>query len=293
MDRKPPRAPSSAPLKILMVIPGLPMGGAEIFFVRLAKGLNRNNQVFIYILSTWATDPFLMSELSGLHVKFPPFSGRAVFRYINKVSLILKRFLRGFDLVDAVRTWSLRRLHRRYSFSVINPHLLAAERQVCLAFEKTPVPIVGTDHGDYRWVINDDNRSHFDPIFRRSDALVCLSESNIEICQRYPRPNGFEFIKIYNGYEFSGSAIESVDDAANHDRVQEFVFGLVGRGIPEKGWREALAAFIELRNQVTAPIRLIFVGEGEHLRSLQKNVPVEIEDQDCCLPITKQRACRM
>jgi L-malate glycosyltransferase len=265
---------SLAPLRILMVIPGLPMGGAETFFVRLAKGLNRENQVSIYILSPWAADQHLMAELSGMHMTFAPFSRPAFCRYFYKLSQILNRILPKINLVDLVRTWSLRRLHRRYSFSVINPHLLAAERQVCLAFDKYPVPIVGSDHGDYRWVLGDQNFSHFMPVFHRSDALICPSESNLTISRKYLRPTEFNHHKIYYGYEFQDLPIER-----RGDNKPEFVFGMLSRGIPEKGWEEVLAAFIELHKQVTGPIRLVFVGEGEFLQSLQKNVPDDLKDQ--------------
>lgn len=274
----PYRMPTPDPLKILMVIPGLPMGGAETFFVRLAKGLSRDNEVVIHILNLDGADPFLLAELSGLDVTFAPFSNPSIYKYLYKLSLMVNRVLPKFNLVDSVRSWSLRRLHRRHSFSVINPHLLTAERQVCLAFDTTPVPIVGTDHGDYRWVINEENRSHYEPVFSRSDALICLSISNLTVAQRYARPTGFRYLKIYNGYEFQEPSIEPRTGSVTSQGTQEIVFGLVSRGIPEKGWSEALAAFIELRKQVAVPIRLVFVGDGEHLKSLQEAVPDELKD---------------
>ncbi len=266
------------PFKVLMVISDMAMGGGETFFVRLVKGLSSKTQVFIHVISPYNADPFLLAELRDFHVTFGPFSSPAVCRFVYKWMYRLKRILPGNNLVDFVSSWSLRRLHRRHSFSVINAHLLSAERQVCRAFETDPVPIIVTDHGDY-WIINEENRSYYEPVFRRSNALIYLSESNLTRAQRFKRPPGFRYFKIYNGYPINDLPVEQRDVPSKPSGKEEFVFGMISRGIPEKGWAEALEAFIKLRKQVAVPIRLLFVGESEHISSLQKSVPAELKDQ--------------
>jgi L-malate glycosyltransferase len=264
-------------MRILMVIPGLPMGGAETFFVRLAKGLARTDQVFVHILSPYGVDPFLISELSGLPITFGPFSNAVVCQYFYKLWYRLDRLLPRLRLGDLMHSWSLRMLHRRHSFAVINPHLLLAERHACLAFAADPVPVIGSDHGDYRWVINEENLLYFEPVFHRSDALIHPSESNLVVRQQYFQSSGFTPYKIYYGYEFQDLPPGALSTAQNGNK--EFVFGMVSRGIAEKGWSEALAAFVELSKQVAVPIRLVFVGEGDHLRSLKEAVPGALKDR--------------
>jgi glycosyltransferase involved in cell wall biosynthesis len=58
--------------------------------------------------------------------------------------------------------------------------------------------------------------------------------------------------------------------AARQENV--FTFGLLARGVAEKGWGEALAAFRALRAQVKMPVRLLFIGEGPEIQRLRDEV---------------------
>jgi glycosyltransferase involved in cell wall biosynthesis len=51
-----------------------------------------------------------------------------------------------------------------------------------------------------------------------------------------------------------------------------FTFGMVSRGVPEKGWQEALEAFARVQQQTTQPCRLVLVGGGAHLHALQQQL---------------------
>jgi L-malate glycosyltransferase len=255
-------------VKILLVIPSLPMGGGGRFFVRLAQALAKKNLVVIWILSLTAHDQSLLRQLRDIRVFYSPFSEGFLFRALYKLSITVQALFPRLNIVDFIRNLSLRRLRRRYEFDVCNAHFLLAERQACLAFKHHDIAVVGTDHGDYRWAINDANRGYFSPIFQRADALICPSRSNLDICRAYPRPRGFQYFCIYHGYEPRRELTCDHAPTAN-EQARPFIFGMAGRGVAEKGWDQAVAAFTALRRQIETPVQLMLVGAGDRLSEIE------------------------
>lgn len=257
-------------LRILMMIPYLPMGGAETFFVRLANHIARQNQVVVFMFTKDTSDEWLVRQLGVAKIAYPWFSQPLGYRILYKLSLIIGQYFPKFSLVDWIRCLALRSLQARHQFDVINPHLAAAERLACIAFAHDELPIVGSDHGDYRWVINDDAQGFYRPIFERSNGLICPSESNLKVARTFARSEHFKYFKIFYGYGTAGLPQRSnIGSAKTHPG---FVFGMVSRGVPEKGWAEALEAFLLLKRDANIPIHLIFVGGSPYLDELRSNL---------------------
>lgn len=256
-------------MRILMMIHGLPMGGAQTFFVRLALGLARQNGVHVYFPGTQDSDASLLKTLADARIPVwvAWWSRARVYRWVYKASLLIQRQWPAFCLVDWLRTRFLRRLQRTYCYDVINAHLCEAERLACLAFADHKVRIVGNDHGDYRsWMTSD--APAFQCIFKRSDALVCPSADSLKIVERFPWSARCRRVLVYHGFE-----ADSVPTTAQTNaKPRQFTFGMVSRGVREKGWAEALAAFAEARRRSRVPLRLVLVGEGPHLDQLRADL---------------------
>jgi glycosyltransferase involved in cell wall biosynthesis len=82
------------------------------------------------------------------------------------------------------------------------------------------------------------------------------------------RNHQYNISKILNGYSFSGLA-----DRKSEFRFDDsdFIYGMVGRGIREKGWCNVIKAFnrLEINNK-----KLVLIGEGpeiDDLRNAHKN----------------------
>jgi glycosyltransferase involved in cell wall biosynthesis len=244
-------------MRILMAIHGLPMGGAEKFFTNLACALHERHEVTCCIPALRCGDAAMRRRLGDVRVEevcwFTPLS----YRIFYKVTLMLQRRFPRFDPGMALHTRNLRRLHARHRFDIVNAHLMPAARQVCTAFQHDNLPIVKSDHGD---TVPGDPAD--DVIFRRLDALICPAEANAQRAKSLPLRPDCRVSTIPYGYCASPTSTSALPP------FDGITFGMVARGVEEKGWREALAAARVVRTRSARPIRLVFVGGGPCLDGL-------------------------
>ncbi|OYW74773.1 MAG: hypothetical protein B7Z37_16395 [Verrucomicrobia bacterium 12-59-8] len=242
-------------LRILMAIHSLPAGGAEKFFTTLARALAPRHELCCYIPCLPAGDPGMIQRLSGIPiVSFPLFNhfGYKVFYKLRQ--MIIARFP-WIDIEARLHRFMLGRLQRRWRCDVVNTQLFSATRFCCESFAADTVAIIESDHGHYAFLQPKD-MPLAQPIFDRLNGLVCPSMANLEFSRRFPWNARLQRCTIPYGYE---------RQVPPHDRpVQPAVItlGLVARGVIWKGWLEALAAARLVRERVTHPFRLVFVGAG-------------------------------
>jgi glycosyltransferase involved in cell wall biosynthesis len=253
---------------ILMVIPGLPMGGAETFFVRLAVGLTkRGHDVTVYLPSIEGDASLLEALTRGrVEVVCPWWRRGFIFKVLYKGSILLNKIIPRFQLVDLLDRRKLYDLKRRKGFSVVNAHLTLAELLVCKAFRDSDVRIVGSDHGDYRWAVKGAYRRELGVVFQRSDVLVCPSEDNRRVAQQFEWTERTAINVIKYGYDFTSAAFKTKGERGL------FTFGMVSRGIEEKGWLQAVAAFQRATLNPSFDARFILVGEGPTIDQLKSRV---------------------
>ena len=255
----------SAPLNILMVIPSLPVGGAEWAFVRLANALAQEHRVTAYVPYRCDSAPALIKALNGVTLLYLPFPHPLIRRAFYKLSLLLQRVWPAFDLEQRLHSLVLRQLHRFSSFDVVNPHLRSGTMMACHAFQQLPVAIVETDHGDYALLMHEDPElARHQLLLQRVDAVICPSSNNAALIAPMAWAPGFQHAVIPYSMPASMSSEARTDPT--------FTFGMVARGVKEKGWIEAIAAFRQLRQRLTAPMRLVLVGGGSFIEELAHTV---------------------
>jgi glycosyltransferase involved in cell wall biosynthesis len=250
-------------MRILMAMNSLAMGGAEKFFTNLVTALHERHEVTCYIPALRCSDPAMLARLpERLSVEsiacFTPFT----YRVFYKLTLMIQKRFPAFDPEMALHTQRLRTLHRRHRFDIVNAQLMPAARQVCAAFEQTRLPITKSDHGDTR---------HPDPvadavIFRRLDALVCPAEANARVAHTlgfHPRCRITTIPYGYRGSAGGDTALEPFDGVT---------FGMVARGVADKGWRELITAARRLHAEAGKPIRLVLIGDGPCLQELRREI---------------------
>lgn len=252
-------------LRILMVIEALATGGAEWAFVRLANALAAGHEVTAYVPFACSSTPALMGAFDKrVSVVSLPLPHRWFHRLLYKVTLLFP----ALKLEQRIHSWVLGLLHRSKQFSVVNPHLRGATMMCCAAFKNESVPIVETDHGDYAFLASKDHALECNKLlFERLDGMVCPAGSNEARIKRLPWKSTLASTVIPNAVEKPSTESLKKD--------QPFTFGLIARGIPEKGWAEALAAFRLLRQRVGIPLRLLFVGDGDFLHQLRHEVAAD------------------
>ena len=253
------------PLNILMVIPSLPVGGAEWAFVRLASALAQEHRVTVYVPYRCDSATALVKALNGVTRLSLPIPHPLIHRAFYKLSLLLQRVWPAFDLEQRLHSLVLRLLHRFSGFDVVNPHLRSGTMMACHAFRQLPVPIVETDHGDYALLMREDPElMRHQLLMQRVDAVICPSSHNAVLIALLPWNPGFQHAVIPNSMPASMSSEARTDPT--------FTFGMVARGVQEKGWIEAIAAFRQLRQRLTTPMRLVLVGGGAFMEELARTV---------------------
>jgi glycosyltransferase involved in cell wall biosynthesis len=101
-------------------------------------------------------------------------------------------------------------------------------------------------------------------------AFVCLTDNAKNVLQKYGNfPDNF-FRKIYTGFTLPSNF---------HPKQKPelpFVFGTVGRGVKEKGWRELIQAFEKIA-EANENVKLICLGGSEYTEQLaaRSKIPVD------------------
>jgi glycosyltransferase involved in cell wall biosynthesis len=101
------------------------------------------------------------------------------------------------------------------------------------------------------------------------DRIVCLNEGEINFFRKYFPGADAKLSRIVNGYQPPAAAPGSKSRKELGLPDKGFLFGMVGRGVEKKGWKQAIDAFM-LAGLPSA--YLVLVGGGEYLRELATKV---------------------
>lgn len=259
-------------LRILMMTQTLELGGGVVAPVRLARGLARKHRVMFAVQHLDHQHPAMVEQLAGIPAASCRWNRPPWNKWLYRVARPwARRNGRGNPFLEWVDASWLRALHRRHCFDAVSTHLFGQELRACRAFFDVPLAIVASDHGDchlpeIRSKLNDPTLQR---LLQRTDALVSLCDANLKAAAAFPRrPDCLRPI-IYNGMELPGLPLPSPTRPKPH-----VTFGMVARGHPDKGWAEALTAFLALvKSQAPDTLRLVFVGGGPEMQHLEAGLP--------------------
>lgn len=119
---------------------------------------------------------------------------------------------------------------------------------------------VVTLHGMYETINITDARRAINLLNENDAAIVYTAEKNLTTLKRLNVLDWKVLEKIDNG--LPDYAITPISRKSLNIPKAAFVFCLVSRGVPEKGWLEAIEAVQKARERCKKDIRLIIVGDG-------------------------------
>ncbi len=223
-------------MRILISISHLNIGGAQTFAARLARGLSSNHAVFLYDYEYVSSNQsnsvlnILPEEVKILRLpRFLDRLGKKLDYYAHKLSLNVNIWL----FLKRAHFKTLLKIHK---IALINTHLYHSDRFVTGSLRHSNLPIVLSDHGDYRFVVQENTATVEDVerIFNRVNHVVYVSNSNAEVLAEFLEKFGYG-TKIYYGIPKPASS-QWDQNARKKLGIQptDFVFGMVARGIPEK-----------------------------------------------------------
>ena len=235
---------------ILISIDGLTYGGAEIFPIRLANELASRGYK-VYLLS------FDCAKANA-----------DVIEMINPKVLLVR-------MADVYAQGGLRQFVIDKKIDYISTHSYDAEKVIVRNIGDLPVFWSITTHGHYDHLVSfpqDDIAfpDLFPVIFKRADHIFYTADKNLQSLKKLPFDIQPKSSKINNG--FSKPHGGAIDRASYNIKKEDIVFVLAARGVPEKGWKEAITAVIKLNNENNNNHRayhIFMIGDSSYVRSLQ------------------------
>lgn len=271
-------------MNILVAVEELRIGGAQTFALRLAQALHEaGHTVYLYAMYWQYTEHDLVKRLAPdvELVEYVPATAGLDNLLVRADGWAQRR---GYDV--HLRGGSLRqhlaRVIREKKIDVVSSNTVKCDALFAQVLRQFPrVALIVTMHGDYEqflafhrqggaYTIPNYPQKLTDTI-GRINGVAYLSEQNLEtIHLNEAVAQNIILRKIYNGLEGRVSP-----EAAKYTREQlriqpdALVFGMVARGVPEKGWEPVLKAYQRLRAELQRPMNLLLVGASAFLTDLQ------------------------
>ncbi|WP_201986396.1 glycosyltransferase family 4 protein [Hymenobacter rubidus] len=266
-------------MKILLSIEDLRTGGAQVFGMRLAQALHeRGHRVWLYShYPSYVNHELVKQVAPGVPVL--SFNGAGVpgLDWVSrKMQGLMRRLGKGFPLRERLVERHLRQLLEKLQVDVVNSHMIKSDIVAAEAgaAAQPQVPLVITMHGCYEDFLHKPEQPEVTvksrEALQKAAAVVYLTQKNLEIFT-VPGVRPFEDIlhaQIYNGFDGHFSAPDQLPTRAQLGiEEKDIVFGMVARGIPEKGWQYAIDSFEALSKEF-ANSHLLLVGSSDYLSGL-------------------------
>lgn len=264
-------------MKIILITETLHAGGAETFVVRLANALAFNHEVILVNIYPHASRKGLINQVSKnvtlINLRFPM---RTV---LSKIDALIYRGKIDWSCMEVLIRIKLTNLIRYFKPSVIHTHLFKPDYYVSSIRKKIKFRFnhVTTNHGDYLSFEFEDPvrllkyQKKLHQTLTSIDSMVVISDDqkNWAFKQKEKRQYQYSVFKIFNGYSVDAAAVDRKSEI--HLNESDFVYGMVARGIKQKGWHNLIKAFnkLDINNK-----KLLLVGEGleiDHLKKIYKN----------------------
>jgi len=258
--------------KLLIGIETLLSGGAESFVLRLANSLSSIYDVSLFVVFGDRIDERLLLRQKN-HFRLFKFKLPLDF-IVMKLDGLLLRLKIDYSLRNFFVIKRLKKLIGNGKYDILHSNQFKVDLVFYLANLNFKIPHFTTIHGDYITFSRQSSEGQLRILNYNSKARRVLLDIDgivyISDQQRNFLKSEFGLIdldsritKIYNGIILPADV--SLSPKVN--KKKQFVFGMVARGIPEKGWETAIKAFMKLCAQ---DCHLTLVGESEYLKELER-----------------------
>jgi glycosyltransferase involved in cell wall biosynthesis len=269
--------------KIAISINYLAIGGTQTFALSLAQGLAAiGHTVFVYDFNL----PFYTTSIKDLN---SPLLNSSLYTFVQfqlpnfpfyrKITCnkILEPFLTW--IINKKRVIAFKKFIQTHTIDVVSSHLMAADTLTAFAlFDYPHVVHCATMHGSYEGFPQAAIKKKREKVFSRVNGIIYLTAKNILFLNHLKNKNpNLKIRQIYNGYNpviFESET--SITRQFLSIKLDSFVFIQVARGARDKGWDEAIQAFLMINPSNNKPTNLILVGDGGYLSELKeeyKNYP--------------------
>jgi glycosyltransferase involved in cell wall biosynthesis len=255
-------------MRILFTTPALTIGGIEVLALRFSEAFGAaGHSVTLYDFSPQRRVAPFVAQFDHSKFRLAGFTPGRLFWKANALAVKSRLMPEGFWQPMVERHFA--DFLAKNEFDIICSLSFHQDYLACKYAQLKKTPVVVSMHGVYEYAAPEwPERAR--AIYDYASAITYLADKNMEYywAQPYFRPD-MPVQKIYNGTNLD----EPIRDAATRASLgipdSSFVYILVARGVKEKGWREAIEAFGQLRKS-QPDTTLLLVGEGEFLEQLKR-----------------------
>lgn len=264
-------------MKILFTTEALTFGGIEILALRFSEAFGKaGHKVMLYDFEPAHREEELVSKFDQSQFQIVSLDKGTVLNWlIWKTNAAL--FKTGL-VRSGFRKWLIEKhfaaLLAEEQFDVICSLTFQQDYLVCKYAPALNIPVVVSMHGIYE-AVSPQHPDMAQFVYKRVNAIIYAAEKNMSYYRVQPYFNpALPTHKIYTGTNLDAPVSVTVTRAELGILDDAFLFILVGRGIREKGWQEAIEALRVVRRQYPQAA-LLFVGKGEFLGQLQQRYSAE------------------
>lgn len=182
----------------------------------------------------------------------------------------------GIPLVNLRHTDDLVPVLYHLGRGIIHTHQAVVDYAVSLCLKSNPQlgKQIITLHGMYETIAREDCDRVIRTALPVCDMYAYVADKNLECFRERGKFEEEKFIKIPAG--IPGGKVSKIDRDQLGIGREDFVFVLASRGIPEKGWREAIQALSRAQNDCRRRLQLVILGDGEIRESLEREAPENV-----------------
>lgn len=245
----------------------LTVGGGEILPMSLAAELSKTNEVYLFYHMDVEENEGLVKRLIPPEVKILSLRRLRLLNFFAKqIHSFLKLLKINWSAYDFFRLRLLSFYAKKFDIDIVSSHSMISDEACCHVFFKKK-PIVVTDHGQYALVIANGSKS-FVSYLKKATCIVAVSDFNRKLLLHELGNELPNMQIIYNGIrrpDITGNSFRKDNGIAD----DTFMFGMVSRGVPEKGWRIAIESFLKLRKEGFVNTTLVLVGGSPYMDELK------------------------
>jgi glycosyltransferase involved in cell wall biosynthesis len=246
----------------------LDLGGAQMFVMRLAEELSsKGHEVYVYNQQPEWSDPDFQNSFSD-KVKVISYGSKNTIYWVWKLNGLINKFSSSFNFRNRFNERVYRKTLKKFNFDVINSQMWISDKLTSKVATDLNIPFVITTHGEYELNLSGKNKNFGSEAVKclaTAKAVIYTAQKNIDAIHSL-LPDNIPVRKIIVG--FNGDAIPrfKIDPVSLGIGEDDFVIGMVARGIPEKGWSEVIEMFHLLKKQTSRKLHLLLIGNGANLK---------------------------
>lgn len=258
---------------IVIAVETLLSGGAELFAVRMANGLISHYNVSLVVVNGDMVDTRVSAKLSSevdlYRIRFSTDS------LIRKIDSLLLKLRIDFSFRQFLTERRVRKILANQNPLVLHTNQFKVDHLFTRANKELRARHIITIHGDYINFYKQFREGNLrilnylrkaKRVLSTVDGIAYISDHQLRFfLEEWKLTTIVEKVrKIYNGLDKITKS--NTDEFANNFERKGFVYGMVARGIKEKGWEIVIRSFLSL-NRPNA--QLILVGESAYLDKLK------------------------